>query len=227
MKKKKEKLTAEEEMKAYQEETADESVDREAAVAEETEQQNENKEQDPMKRVAELKRENQELKDKYLRSMAEFENFRRRSIAEKSDWIKLATQKLALELCDVADNFERALAQVDESEREHGFVKGVMQIEQQLRGILGKEGVCKIEALGEEFDPSLHEALAHIPSEYDANLVAAVIQNGYTMHDKVLRPVRVAVSSGKHEDIQAETKPTAEEKPSGGGGPDTIDIEIN
>ncbi len=143
-----------------------------------------------------LEQECAEWKDKYLRSMAEFENFRRRSNQEKSDWIKLATQRLALEVCDVLDNFERALMQVDETRQDDTFVKGVQMIEQQLRKVLEKEGIKRIDALGKPFDPSLHEALAHIPSEYEADVVAAVIQNGYTMHDKILRPVRVAVSSG-------------------------------
>lgn len=228
MKKKKDKQGMELEMRAYQEESTAEAASEKVAAAAETETgpQEEQKEPDPMQRVAELERENQELKDRYLRSMAEFENYRRRSIAEKSDWIKLATQKLALEICDVMDNFERALSQEEAADHDNAFVKGVTQIEQQLRSILGKEGVCKIEALGEEFDPSLHEALAHIPSEYEANLVAAVIQNGYTMHDKVLRPVRVAVSSGKHENKQTETEPPTEEMPSGGKGADVINIEV-
>jgi molecular chaperone GrpE len=144
-----------------------------------------------------LVREAADWKDKYLRSMAEFENYRRRSNQEKADWIKLATQKLALEVCDVLDNFERALSQVDESKREDTFVKGVIMIEQQLRSVLEKEGVRRIDALGKPFDPAWHEALAHIPSEYEEDVIAAVIQNGYMIHDKVLRPSRVAVSSGK------------------------------
>lgn len=211
MKKKKEKLTEEQELKAFAEETA--------AGAEEQQ------EKEPEEMIAALERENAELKDKYLRSMAEFENFRRRSYQEKSEWIKLATQKLALEVCDVVDNFERALGQIAEENREDGFVKGVMQIEQQLRGVLEREGVSKIEALGREFDPKLHEALAHIPSEYEANLVAAVIQNGYIMHDKVLRPVRVAVSSGR-EDKTADAQPTGPDNPAGGKDPQTKNIEI-
>lgn len=160
-------------------------------------------------------REAAEWKDKYLRGMAEFENFRRRSNQEKADWIKLATQKLALDVCDVLDNFERALAQVDDAKRDDTFVKGIMMIEQQLRNVLEKEGVRRIEALGTEFDPAWHDALAHIPSEYEENIVAAVIQNGYTMHDKILRPARVAVSSGKIE--------TTREIPIEGGDTDNND----
>ena len=213
MKKKKEKMTEEQELKAFAEEAAESS------------EEQQEKEIDPMERIAALERENDELKDKYLRSMAEFENFRRRSNQEKSDWIKLATQKLALEVCDVVDNFERALGLIAEEAREDGFVKGVMQIEQQLRGVLEREGVSKIDALGREFDPALHEALAHIPIEYVSNLVAAVIQNGYTMHDKVLRPVRVAVSSGI-EETTGDAQPSGPDNPPDSGDPHSINIEV-
>ena len=145
-----------------------------------------------------LNKERDEWKDKYLRSMAEFENFRRRTNQEKADWIKRSTEKLALNVCDVLDNFERALAQFAELDKDEKLFQGVSLIEQQLRNVLEKEGVVKIEALGQEFDPAHHEALAHIPSEdFEENTVAAIIQNGYTMQNIVIRPVRVAVSSGK------------------------------
>ena len=145
-----------------------------------------------------LNKERDEWKDKYLRSMAEFENFRRRTNQEKADWIKRSTEKLALNVCDVLDNFERALAQFAELDKDEKLFQGVSLIEQQLRNVLVKEGVVKIEALGQDFDPALHEALAHIPSEdFEENTVAAIIQNGYTMQNIVIRPVRVAVSSGK------------------------------
>ncbi|MDD3535504.1 MAG: nucleotide exchange factor GrpE [Candidatus Cloacimonetes bacterium] len=145
-----------------------------------------------------------DLRDKYLRNMAEFENYRKRSITEKADWIKYATQKLALEICDVVDNFERALAQGNPEDIESPFGKGIVLIERQLVKVLEKEGIKKIEALGKEFDPEYHDALAHIPSEHEENTVAAIIQNGYTMHDKVIRPVRVAVSNGQDIKTQEE-----------------------
>lgn len=137
------------------------------------------------------------MKDKYLRTMAEFENYRNRTNQEKSNWIRHASQELALKVCDVADNFERAIAQAKEEELETPFGKGVMLIEKQLLNALENEGVKRIEALGKEFDPEFHDALSHIPSEYDENIVAAIIKNGYTMHDKVIRAVQVAVSNGK------------------------------
>ena len=144
-----------------------------------------------------LQNEIQEWKDKYLRSMAEFDNFRRRSQQEKADWIRLANEKLALSICDVVDNFERALSQVGEEHRQDSYIKGFYMIEQQLVNVLEKEGIKKIDALNQEFDPKYHEALAHIPSEHEENMIAAVIQNGYIMFDKVIRPARVAVSNGK------------------------------
>ncbi len=152
-------------------------------------------------RVAVLEKELAEWKDKYLRSMAEFENFRRRSNAERADWIRMATQKLAQDICDVCDNFERAMLQASAEELETPFGKGVAMIEKQLMQTLEKEGIKKIEAMGRKFDPEFHDALAHIPSDLEENTVAAIIQNGYMMHDKVLRPVRVAVSKGNNTNI--------------------------
>ncbi len=146
--------------------------------------------------LSKLTAERDEWKDKYLRSMAEFENFRRRSNQEKSDWIKRSTERLSLEICDVMDNFERALAHIEPEQNADPLIKGILLIEQQLRKVLENQGIKKIEALGTEFDPELHDALAHIPSELEENKVAAIIQNGYTMHDKVIRPVKVAVSNG-------------------------------
>ena len=148
------------------------------------------------KKIEELEKEVAEWKDKYLRSMAEFENFRKRTISEKAEWIRLATQTFALEICAVLDNFERAIQQATEEEKSTPFGKGVLMIEQQLRKALEKEGVKRIEALGEPFNPEFHEALAHIPSDQEENTVTAIIQNGYIMNDKVLRPARVAVSNG-------------------------------
>lgn len=141
-----------------------------------------------------LEDENAQLQDKILRVAAEFENFRRRSATEKSNWIKNANQRLVLELCDVNDNFERAFE--NEAPDLKTYQKGIEMIHKQISGILKREGVEKIEVKDAEFDPVYHEALAHIPSDLDENMIAAVIQNGYKMNDKVIRAARVAVSNG-------------------------------
>lgn len=142
-----------------------------------------------------LENENANLQDKLLRIAAEFENFRRRSATEKSDWIKNANQRIILEICDVNDNFERAF-QTGSLDME-SYQKGIEMIHKQISAILKREGVEKIEVEKKGFDPVYHEALAHIPSELEENQIAAVIQNGYIMNGKVIRAARVAVSNGE------------------------------
>lgn len=184
------------------------------------------KEQELVKKIAELEKECAEWKDKYLRCIAEFENYRRRSNEEKADWIKMATQRFALEVCEVADNFERALNQVSEDKKDDSFVKGMMMIAEQLKKVMEKEGITKIDALGKPFDPAIHDALAHIPSEYDENTIAAVIQNGYMLYDKLLRPVRVAVSSGKIENKSEESETMDNNEVQDASSEDSNDIKI-
>jgi molecular chaperone GrpE len=202
------------------------SQDTQQTQREEKDEELNTKEQELMKRIAELEKECAEWKDKYLRSIAEFENYRRRSNEEKADWIKMATQKFALEICEVADNFERALKQVSEDKKDDSFVKGMMMIAEQLKRVMEKEGITKIDALGKPFDPVIHDALAHIPSEYEENTVAAIIQNGYMMYDKLLRPARVAVSSGKLEQKSAESEPKEIYEATESKGEDSKDLDI-
>jgi molecular chaperone GrpE len=129
--------------------------------------------------------------------VAEFENFRRRSSAEKANWIKNANQRLILELCDVNDNFERAMEAAESSGDKKDYQKGILMIHQQIANILKREGVEMIETDGKDFDPEYHEALAHIPSELKENKIAATIQNGYIMNGVVIRAARVAVANGE------------------------------
>ena len=143
-------------------------------------------------------------KDKYVRSMAEFENYRKRTMKEKSDWIKSSNESILLSICDIMDNFERAMGQMKDDHLEDPFIKGIIQIKQQLDNLLAKEHVEKIETEGKEFDPSVHEALAHIPSDVEENRIVAVIQNGYKLYDKILKTARVAVSNGQA--VQSQTE---------------------
>ena len=139
-----------------------------------------------------------QLKDRLARNLAEFENFRKRSIKEREQWIKFATEKIILEVCDVLDNFERALDSGAQKHQFEDFMKGTKQIYTQLAGVLEKEGVEKLESQGKEFDPELHEALSHVPAKgVEKDCVAFVIKNGYKKGDKILRPAQVAVCSGE------------------------------
>ena len=145
-------------------------------------------------------------KDKWIRTVAEFDNFRRRSTIEKSTWIKNATQRVMLELCDVIDNFERALMQDHDNGDGKSFEKGIKLIYKQLTDLLTKEGVKKIEAMDQDFDPKYHEALTKIPSEKEEDKIIAVIQNGYMMNEKIIRAARVAVSNGEKPQTEKNNK---------------------
>jgi molecular chaperone GrpE len=143
-----------------------------------------------------MTQERDEFKDKWLRTLAEFDNYRKNTLKEKADWMKYANEKIILEICEVFDNFERSNS-IDLNENNlESFKKGIDLIYQQIETLLKKNNVSKIECLDKEFDPNFHEALAHIPSELDENTITNIIQNGYKMNDKVIRPARVAVSNG-------------------------------
>ncbi len=146
--------------------------------------------------IGTLEKDVNTYKQKQLMTLAEFENFRRRNQEERIRWIKNATEKISLELCDVLDNFERALDTAQNAPEYESLHKGVEMIFDQLENVLKQEGVTKIESMGKEFNPEFCEALAHIPSPLPKDTIAAVIKNGYMMNDKLMRPAQVAVSNG-------------------------------
>lgn len=170
----------------------------EAAAEPKKEKKKKEKKLSPKEKLAAAEQEVLLLKDRLARNLAEFENFRKRSIKEREQWIKFATEKIILEVCDVLDNFERALDSGAQKHQFEDFMKGTKQIYNQLVGVLEKEGVEKVESQGQEFDPEQHEALSHVPAPgVEKDCVAFVIKNGYKKGDKILRPAQVAVSSGE------------------------------
>lgn len=131
---------------------------------------------------------------KYLRLMAEFQNYKKRVAKEKSDIHSYANEKIVTELLEVLDNFERALA-ADNSTDVEGYTQGMKLIFDQLLGVLTKSGLVEVKALGEEFDPNMHNAVMTADSEeYDSNKVCSVLQKGYTLNGKVIRPSMVTVA---------------------------------
>ena len=131
---------------------------------------------------------------KYLRLMAEFQNYKKRVAKEKSDIHSYANEKIVTELLEVLDNFERALA-TDNSTDVEGYAQGMKLIFDQLLGVLTKSGLVEVNALGEEFDPNMHNAVMTADSEeYDSNKVCSVLQKGYTLNGKVIRPSMVTVA---------------------------------
>lgn len=132
-------------------------------------------------------------KDKYLRLLAEYDNFRKRSIQEKLGAFSDATAKAALEVISVIDNFERAMAADCSDEN---YKKGVEMIYGQFLEVIKKLGVEEIEALGKEFDPNLHNAVSQVEDEsLGENTVSQVYQKGYKLGDKVIRTAMVVVAN--------------------------------
>ena len=139
----------------------------------------------------ETKAEEQES-ERYMRLMAEFQNFKRRAAREKSDIHAYANEKIIGELLPVLDNFERALD--TKSDDVEGYAKGMELIFTQLRTALEHAGLEEIPALGEEFDPNVHNAVMTEDSdEHEDNHISKVLQKGYKLNDKVIRPSMVAV----------------------------------
>ncbi len=136
-----------------------------------------------------------ELNDKVLRQMAEFENFRKRTDKEKSQQFELGQSNVLEKLLPIVDNFERGLAAVPEAEKDGAFADGMNKIYKQLMTELENLGVTPIEAVGKEFDPNFHNAVMQVESdEYESGIVAQELQKGYMFHDTVLRHSMVGVT---------------------------------
>jgi molecular chaperone GrpE len=137
------------------------------------------------------------LQDRLLRLQADFENYRKRMDREKKDWIAFAGEKLVLELLPVLDHFELGLADSAKSGAPAAFTEGFQLVCNQFRAVLEKAGVQTIAAEGQPFDPNLHEAITHMPSDQvPEGHVLAQTRRGYKLGDKLLRAAQVVVSSG-------------------------------
>lgn len=136
----------------------------------------------------------EELNDRLKRQMAEFENFRKRTDKEKQAMFDTGAKSVIEKILPVVDNFERGLATVPEESKEDPFVDGMNRIYKQLMTELENIGVKPIEAVGQEFDPNLHNAVMQVESdEYESGVIAQELQKGYTYHDMVVRHSMVGV----------------------------------
>ena len=137
--------------------------------------------------------EEEALNTKYMRLMADFQNFKRRTEKEKSDIYAFANEKIVKELLDVIDNFERALAAGNDGDK---FLEGMEMILKQLLSVLERAGVSEIKCLGEDFDPNFHNAvMTEDSTEYESGKVTEVLQKGYILNSRVVRPAMVKVSN--------------------------------
>ena len=189
------------------EEASAEAETEEAAEAE-AEAENENAEESTEAQNAEAAKEEaspEEVEsERYMRLMAEFQNFKRRAAKEKSDIHAFANERIVNDLLPVLGNFERALGGETEgagaeapemSEEVANYAKGMELIFTQLKTALEKAGLKEIEALGADFDPTYHNAvMTDSTDEYEDGKISKVMQKGYTLNDRVIRPSMVAVN---------------------------------
>lgn len=138
----------------------------------------------------------EELSDKLLRQMAEFDNFRKRTEKEKSTMYEIGAKDIIEKLLPVVDNFERGFSAVAEEDKEDAFVTGMEMVYKQLMTMLETVGVKPIEAVGQEFNPDLHNAVMHVDDEeVGDNIIVEEFQKGYTYRDSVVRYSMVKVAN--------------------------------
>lgn len=173
------------EEEAVVEETPEVSDENEASEEKETAEQAE----------AEEKKEPEEDNDtRYMRLAADFQNYKRRVEKEKSDIYQYANEKIALDIIEVMDNFERALAHSSECVDKQ-FAEGVGMIYKQLKTVLDKNNIIAIEDEGHEFDPNFHNAvMVEENPDFESGIVIQSMQKGYTLNGKVIRPSMVKVA---------------------------------
>jgi molecular chaperone GrpE len=150
-----------------------------------------------------------ELRERFVRLQADFENFKKRIDRERYDHFRYATYGLVGRILPVLDNFERAMAAVRQGGTSDALIEGVALIQRQLAAELEAEGLRAMDSVGETFDPERHEAVATDPDAHvPAHTVTQVFQRGYFLHDRVLRPamVRVRVDESEGADSSDERK---------------------
>lgn len=183
------------EEKNNQEEVTQEEVTQEATT-QQGDTEDVSTEESPVEEVVEdtletLNKELQQEKDKYLRLYAEFQNYRNRTIKEKTETYNNATAKCIEEILPIVDDFERALAQECSDDK---YKEGIENILKRFKNILEKLGVKEIDALGQPFDPNIHHAIQQVPSdEYESDTVCNVFQKGYMLNERLIRPAMVQV----------------------------------
>ena len=166
----------------------------------------------PEEILAAQREELEQAQDRLVRLQAEFEHFRRRSLKERQESLQYGHQNLVKDLLATVDNLERAIAHSaeDESASMASVLQGVELVQSDLLGALGKHGVRVVEPIKESFDPAFHEAMGQVPdASVEPNSVVQVLQKGYLINDRMLRPARVLVAREPSED-EDEDKDEAE-----------------
>ena len=190
-----EQVEAEEAGAEAEAEESAEAADEETGAETESEDSEESAGESEAESNNESSEEDEELNVKYMRLMADFQNFRRRADRERSEIYARANENIMTGLIDVLDNFERALAD-DSAEGDEGFKKGMELIFNQLKDVLTKSGLEEIEAEGTDFDPNFHNAvMMEDTDKVESGKVSEVLQKGYMLNGRVIRASMVKVAN--------------------------------
>lgn len=154
----------------------------------------------PLVNATELQAKIDDLQNRLLRTQAEMENFRRRSYREQEDARKFESLRMVRDILPGMDGLNRAIASAEQTGDLQNLMNGIRMVANQFKDILKAHAAEPIDALGKPFDPNLHEALTQIPSaDHEPMTVLQVVEMGYRLHDRVVRPARVIVSSAPPE----------------------------
>lgn len=172
-----------------------ESDENDAAEDGQTEETDDPDQSDSEGDAGQMSEEDEELNVKYMRLMADFQNFKRRSERERSEIYARANETIVTQLLEVLDNFERALTDENATEDEN-FRKGMEMIFTQMKDVLSRSGVSEIDAEGQDFDPNFHNAvMMEDTDKVESGKVSEVLQKGYTLNGRVIRPSMVKVAN--------------------------------
>jgi len=214
-------------MKKKKEEKIEQKIDKKEFMKQEAEEREKGDslsiEKDTEDTMEKLKEECSLLWDKYARLQAEFDNYKKRSCKERTEFIKFANENLILELLDILDNFERGIKAAEVKKDFDLLHQGVDMISRQLHSLLEAKGLTKIISVGRKFDPHLHEAVEVTEEEgVEADLISEELQKGYILNSRIIRPARVKVLKRKAKKEQKEQEEEQIEPGEGG-----IDKEPN
>ena len=147
------------------------------------------------KQLDEKTKELEQKQETLLRVLADTENFKKRIEREKTDYYKFANEKLIVEILNIADDLKRAIKSTESARDFDGLVDGIKMILNQVQKILSQEGVTSIDAVGEKFNPVMHEAMMQFATDkYEENTVVEEFQKGYFLKDRLIRPAKVTVA---------------------------------
>lgn len=149
-------------------------------------------------KISLLEQEVEKAKKDYLYLLAEYDNYKKQAIRDRSQFMKYANENVLRDIVHVMDNFNLALQNEVTSENLESFVTGIKMISKEMLNTIEKYGVIKLQTQGEKFDPSLHEALGTEPTnEIPNGHIARVFKDGYKFHDRLLRPAQVIIATEK------------------------------